>query len=732
MATIITTRFIALKTACIYKFILENAVIYTMRRLLFLLLLFALSFGQITEPKLVQQVNATVVQSGSIHTSAGGMYSISLNITIPQNTSYQAAETGGKFVFDSDGNRLAHLSDSNPANPYSYSIHSNITANERVTTSLPDAYSIPPYLMAYTQPTASVQSDSPGIHQFAEWITANSTSDFEKISKLADWVHYHVNYELDLVGQRKDAIWVLENKRGVCVEYATLFAAFARSLGYPTRFVLGQAYGDYGWLGHAWNEVYLGKWVPVDATWLEVGHLDATHIEFSRGIMSEAGNKVIAKISNDASLYWEKPNFAGESGGTQIHITSDKSAPSNTEYTLSIASPLLGFGDQTLVTFSMKGSDYRLVDLRLVSCRSDTQIIPVQDPIKSAILEPGKTTYISWIVATNPALDPSVVYTCPLTLNSRYLKERSASVTVSNAVSRSGFTAFLSDSSIALGEMISAYVRATPGERLVVRSGNYMGARTAAAGMTKFSFTPAHAGANTVYIASETGGVAALSFNVLKSPSVYIKQVDIPQHIFTGEEAKFSMAIESSDNATESLFVNATIDGANYLSRVAAKGETRLNFTLMLQHPGEQLLAISVGGDGAYDKKSVPLFVYEPPMLSIGKPSFKNHNGQVLATFSFAASNSVRNVLVSFAGQSQTLKSNEASFLVKPGVYPLSARWYGPRGMEYTNSTIINAVIPYQKIDLLGSYPFLFATLVAVLLFFGFYALSKIIKKVRG
>jgi hypothetical protein len=64
---------------------------------------------------------------------------------------------------------------------------------------------------------------------------------------------------------------VLECKSGKCTEYAILFASLARSAGIPTRLVLGQRLVGGRWVGHMWNEVYVGRWVTVDASTNEVG-----------------------------------------------------------------------------------------------------------------------------------------------------------------------------------------------------------------------------------------------------------------------------------------------------------------------------------------------------------------------------------------------------------------------------------------------------------------------------
>ncbi len=56
------------------------------------------------------------------------------------------------------------------------------------------------------------------------------------------------------------------DKKGICYDYASLFAAMLRSINIPAKLVKGYtAYnpGEY----HAWNEVYLhGEWMTIDVT----------------------------------------------------------------------------------------------------------------------------------------------------------------------------------------------------------------------------------------------------------------------------------------------------------------------------------------------------------------------------------------------------------------------------------------------------------------------------------
>ena len=56
---------------------------------------------------------------------------------------------------------------------------------------------------------------------------------------------------------------VLEKKKGICFDYASLFAAMCRSQSIPTKLVMGYIQGN---MYHAWNEVYTKEtgWVTLD------------------------------------------------------------------------------------------------------------------------------------------------------------------------------------------------------------------------------------------------------------------------------------------------------------------------------------------------------------------------------------------------------------------------------------------------------------------------------------
>lgn len=82
------------------------------------------------------------------------------------------------------------------------------------------------------------------------------------------------------------AIDVAQSREGDCNEHTVLFTAIARSAGIPTRMAIGIVWSDAlaGFYYHAWPEVYIDQWIPMDPT-LGQPIADATHVKFLEGNM---------------------------------------------------------------------------------------------------------------------------------------------------------------------------------------------------------------------------------------------------------------------------------------------------------------------------------------------------------------------------------------------------------------------------------------------------------------
>lgn len=129
--------------------------------------------------------------------------------------------------------------------------------------------------------TPYIDYDMPEVAKQAREIVGEERNAYAACSKIREWVHANMKTRTD-IGITRSASDVLESKEGVCRDYAILFAALARAAGIPTRIAAGLTYTDGAFYYHAWNECYVGEWVPFDAT-LAQDFVDATHIKLAQG-----------------------------------------------------------------------------------------------------------------------------------------------------------------------------------------------------------------------------------------------------------------------------------------------------------------------------------------------------------------------------------------------------------------------------------------------------------------
>jgi len=124
-------------------------------------------------------------------------------------------------------------------------------------------------LAPYLEESEFIKPHDAQILALAEEITAQSSNAADAARALARWVFEYI--EGDLIVETLSGPEVLVRKTGKCTEYATLFASLARAVGLPTRVALGERMvGEY-WMGHMWNEVWIGRWLTVDASANEIG-----------------------------------------------------------------------------------------------------------------------------------------------------------------------------------------------------------------------------------------------------------------------------------------------------------------------------------------------------------------------------------------------------------------------------------------------------------------------------
>ncbi|HWC73812.1 MAG TPA: transglutaminase-like domain-containing protein, partial [Gemmatimonadales bacterium] len=99
---------------------------------------------------------------------------------------------------------------------------------------------------------------------------------------LTHWVHRSLRRTAPHNGSAPSAVQVLEHASGDCNEFTTLYVALARSAGLPARAVSGLIYTNGRFYYHAWPEIYLKDWIPVDPMFDQFP-ADAAHVRIAIG-----------------------------------------------------------------------------------------------------------------------------------------------------------------------------------------------------------------------------------------------------------------------------------------------------------------------------------------------------------------------------------------------------------------------------------------------------------------
>lgn len=113
-----------------------------------------------------------------------------------------------------------------------------------------DTYLYPNKYVNYGKGSACVKK--------AAEVCAGKSGDVEEIAAIFDYIADNISYDKQLAktvqsGYIPDPDKTLASGKGICFDYASLFAAMCRSRGIPARLVIGYAEPN---IYHAWNEVY--------------------------------------------------------------------------------------------------------------------------------------------------------------------------------------------------------------------------------------------------------------------------------------------------------------------------------------------------------------------------------------------------------------------------------------------------------------------------------------------
>jgi hypothetical protein len=149
-----------------------------------------------------------------------------------------------------------------------------------------------------------------------ENLVANSSTDFEKLQYVSNWVHNLWKHDGNNEPQRRDPISILEEveqgKRFRCVEYSIVINGCLNALGIPSR-ILSLKTADCetreSGAGHVVVESFIAehnKWIMVDGQWDIIPTVDNVHlnaVEFQKAITENNVDLRLSSLSGNINGY---------------------------------------------------------------------------------------------------------------------------------------------------------------------------------------------------------------------------------------------------------------------------------------------------------------------------------------------------------------------------------------------------------------------------------------------
>lgn len=111
------------------------------------------------------------------------------------------------------------------------------------------------------------------VKALARQITAGIPDDYGKLCAIYDWITANITYDLQKARRISDygygAEYLLENRKGVCHDYAELTRAMLKAVGIRATYERGTVHPAPGKTeNHAWNHALIGEtWYGLDTTW---------------------------------------------------------------------------------------------------------------------------------------------------------------------------------------------------------------------------------------------------------------------------------------------------------------------------------------------------------------------------------------------------------------------------------------------------------------------------------
>ncbi len=647
----------------------------------------------ITNPQLVEHLKTDFEQYGTVRISQGEISYIALNISTFQNNLNQKAGffESQSLATDELGNEMLRLVQRTGENEFDYSVKGSAEIFGQHTYDLPSAYGISEKEKIFLMPTKSVQSDDREIGELARNITRGYANGFQKAARIAIWIHANVNYTPDLGEEVKDARWVMKNRVGTCDEFTTLFIAMARSIGIPAKYISGWVYGSTGWEKHAWAEAYLGKWVPIDSTWLEAGNLDAAHIKFMETADNYIANQAKALGTGLGDIEWVLDN-------TKFSVKSFREIEPGT-YGMFSSAKTVGVGKSAIVGLKIIPKEYGIDEFDLAPCKG-MDVMRIESRKQSAVLEAGKETLVFWKISANPGLDPGSLYTCPLTINSRFFAKKTIEVIVDPRIKDSmNFSAKLDKYDAQVNEdLIISPVIKKPSRKGAIKLGfvsensvqeketNLDDNGEASAG---FMFRAGSAGGHKVYLYTDRGDVVSEEYQAYETGEVFIDRIIAPDFVRLNEKKFAEIYIRNNKHSAENARLAVRLNGAVMLDETFSIPQAsfrQINLTIPSDKAGTETFSMRLISD-SIEEKIKETRVYGVPELELdGSYDSKEKISAIKIT---SRNDEAKDIEITVGGEKKRISSIKvngsasAAFNIGEGAYDSKITYSDIAGNKY-------------------------------------------------
>jgi hypothetical protein len=132
----------------------------------------------------------------------------------------------------------------------------------------------------FLDPEPLLEVRNPDIVLLAHRLRGHDTDPRVVAERINRWVYDSLQKSITL--GVPSAVATLKARKGDCNEHTQLAVALMRAAGIPARVAAGLAYLDGKFYYHAWPEVWLERWVPVDPTFGQFP-ADAAHLRLTVG-----------------------------------------------------------------------------------------------------------------------------------------------------------------------------------------------------------------------------------------------------------------------------------------------------------------------------------------------------------------------------------------------------------------------------------------------------------------